>query len=96
MNNIPPLAAASQLVSPTSSRSGTGKPPVAVEPDADQLDISETGRLLSGMDGDSGSRAERIALIRQAIADGTYETPEKIDVTVGRLMDVLQSMNVTA
>ena len=34
-------------------------------------------------------RLDRVNSIRAAIADGTYETPEKLDVAIDRLLDRL-------
>lgn len=34
-------------------------------------------------------RADRVAQIRAAIEAGTYETPDKIEIAVGRLLDEL-------
>lgn len=35
-------------------------------------------------------RTKKVAAIRKALADGTYETPEKVDLTVHRLLRVLR------
>jgi anti-sigma28 factor (negative regulator of flagellin synthesis) len=58
----------------------------------DHVEISELARLLSSLDPDSQAlfRAEKVANIRDAIASGTYETEDKLDYVVSRLMDVLQ------
>jgi anti-sigma28 factor (negative regulator of flagellin synthesis) len=37
-----------------------------------------------------GVSPKRIARVRQQIADGTYETPAKIDKTVDRVLQVLE------
>ena len=61
---------------------------------ADQLDLSAEAQAL----GDSGSigrtqapaagiRSDRVNAIRQAIADGTYETPEKMSAALDRMLD---------
>lgn len=58
----------------------------------DHVEISELAQLLSSLDPDSQTlfRAEKVASIRESIANGTYETQDKIDYVVGRLMQVLQ------
>jgi anti-sigma28 factor (negative regulator of flagellin synthesis) len=58
----------------------------------DHVEISELAQLLSSLDPDNQAlfRAEKVANIREAIANGTYETTDKIDYVVSRLMDVLQ------
>lgn len=55
----------------------------------DQIEISSEARMLSGMDGVSSSRAERIETIRQQIATGEYETADKLELAVDRLLDEL-------
>ena len=35
-------------------------------------------------------RAQRIAQIQQQIADGTYDTPEKMDAAIDRMMERLK------
>ncbi len=40
-------------------------------------------------DATSDIRFDRVAAIRAAIADGSYETPEKLDIALDRLLDRL-------
>ncbi|MBI4578533.1 MAG: flagellar biosynthesis anti-sigma factor FlgM [Planctomycetes bacterium] len=96
MNDIPPIQSAGQLATSAPQRVSPAKPVVFSEPGGDELDISETGRLLSSLGPDSGIRAEKVAEIRRAIAEGTYETDERLEVTVDRLLNVLRSTNVPA
>ncbi len=96
MNDIPPIPSTGQVASLSGQRPPPAKQGVAEEQPQDSLEISETGRILSELGSDSNIRASRVAEIRQAIADGTYETSDKIDVTVNRLMDVLRGMSVSA
>jgi negative regulator of flagellin synthesis FlgM len=58
-----------------------------VEPD--QVDISEAARLASGVHELPPVREDLIARVRAAIAEGTYETPERLDVALDRLLDEL-------
>jgi negative regulator of flagellin synthesis FlgM len=53
----------------------------------DQLEISAAGALQSQLSDIPDIRADRVASIRQAIADGSYETPDKIDLALERLLD---------
>jgi anti-sigma28 factor (negative regulator of flagellin synthesis) len=59
----------------------------------DQLDLSSaiTGvNRLGGTSQIAGSgeiRIDRVAEIRRQIADGSYETPEKLDAALERLLD---------
>ena len=50
----------------------------------DQLDISAEAQMIS-QNGDI--RADRVADLRSQIATGQYETPEKIDAAVDRMLD---------
>jgi anti-sigma28 factor (negative regulator of flagellin synthesis) len=84
-----------------SARLTPGVPPVrparvqtaAPDPEpADRVEISDLARLLSSLDPEeqTRSRAQRVADLREAIASGAYQTDDKIDYVVSRLMDVLR------
>ncbi len=53
----------------------------------DELEISSAGRMLDEMTNNSEMRAERLAQIKAAIDDGTYETDEKLDAALSRLLN---------
>ena len=53
----------------------------------DEVDISSAGKLLDNLSRTSNLREERLTQIKAAIADGTYDTPEKLDLALGRLLD---------
>jgi negative regulator of flagellin synthesis FlgM len=53
----------------------------------DELQISEAARLAEQSQSSQEVRAERVETIRAQIAQGTYETPEKLDVAVARLLN---------
>ncbi|MBN00804.1 MAG: flagellar biosynthesis protein FlgM [Planctomycetaceae bacterium] len=53
----------------------------------DQVDISAEADLVSQVNNIADVRADRIAEIRAEIEAGTYETDEKLDVAVGKLLD---------
>ena len=59
----------------------------------DQLELSVEAQQLmasqdsSGADGDI--RTEKVAAIREAISNGTYETPEKLSTALDKLLDSL-------
>lgn len=59
----------------------------------DQVELSETARRagVAGAVGDMSVRTELVERVRREIAEGTYETDEKLDVTVERLLRVLDS-----
>jgi anti-sigma28 factor (negative regulator of flagellin synthesis) len=64
----------------------------------DQLDLSAEALQMSSV-GEASSlentqetdaiRTEKVAAIRRAIADGTYETPERLSGALDRLLDQL-------
>ncbi len=54
---------------------------------ADQLDISPQADFLSRVRDVPDIRADRVAQIREAIAAGQYETADKLDVALDRLLD---------
>ena len=56
---------------------------------SDQLDISREADLVSRAREIPDIRAEQVASIRARIEAGTYETQEKLEVAVGRLLDEL-------
>ncbi len=53
----------------------------------DQLDISAAGQLADMMSSIPDIRQDRVSSIRAAIADGTYETSQKLSVALDRLLD---------
>ena len=66
--------------SPSPSQSGNVQ-------EVDQLDISETAQALSKIRDVPDIRHERVAQIRTQIAEGTYETADKLEAAVERLLD---------
>lgn len=59
--------------------------------DSDQVDFSSTARAFAQLNDASGVRQELVARIRDEIAAGTYETPEKLDAAVEGLAQDLSS-----
>jgi anti-sigma28 factor (negative regulator of flagellin synthesis) len=53
--------------------------------EVDFLDISPAGELVS-QSLDAAARTDRIAQIRAAIQEGTYETDEKLSMAVDRML----------
>lgn len=78
--NAPHRTAASQPSEQTSYTAG-----------ADQLDISREADMMSRIRDLPDIRADRVAEIRAAIEAGTYETPDKMEIAVGRLLDEIVS-----
>lgn len=56
---------------------------------ADQLDISAEASFVGQVHEMPEMRFERVAEIRQQIEAGTYDTEEKLNIAVGRLLDEL-------
>lgn len=52
----------------------------------DEVQISSEARKLDELSRAQASRQERIEQIRQEIADGTYDTPEKMDAALDRFL----------
>lgn len=73
--NAPHRAAAPQPASSAGATTG-----------ADQLDISSEANFVSQARDLPDIRADRVAEIRQAIADGVYETNDKLDLALERLL----------
>lgn len=55
----------------------------------DELEISSTNSAATEVDLQAEFRAQRIAQIQQEIAAGTYETSDKLETAVDRLMESL-------
>lgn len=53
----------------------------------DQIDISPEAELVSRVGDLPDIRADKVAEIRAQIEAGIYETDEKMDVALGRLLD---------
>lgn len=55
----------------------------------DTVEISTAGKLAAKIHDDSIIRMDLVQRVKAEIAAGTYETPERIDATVDRLMEEL-------
>ena len=53
----------------------------------DEVQISSAARQMDELSRTSGVRQERIEQIRQEIADGSYDTPEKLDAALDKFLD---------
>jgi negative regulator of flagellin synthesis FlgM len=56
-------------------------------PIQDEVQISDAARLVEQAQQAPDIRQDRVQAIRAQIAAGTYETPEKLDIAVSRLLD---------
>jgi anti-sigma28 factor (negative regulator of flagellin synthesis) len=65
--------------------------PASPEAPADQVEISQLGRMLDDAARSAGVREQRLAQIKAAIEAGSYETPEKLQVALDRLLAQIDS-----
>jgi negative regulator of flagellin synthesis FlgM len=80
------------LGGPHFARANQATPATATQP-VDQLDISaaaqEAASVAEGTAPAGDIRADLVARLRGEIAAGTYETTEKLDAAITRLLDTL-------
>lgn len=78
---------AQSVAGPHSTRAAQA--PAAPEPAAidDRLDISEAGQIAARLADVPDIRADRVAELRSAILNGTYETEQKLSTAIDRLLD---------
>jgi negative regulator of flagellin synthesis FlgM len=83
----------SQLHGPQAISSPHGARPAqpAVRPEAaqiaDEVNISDAARLVEQVQQMPEIREDRVEAVRRQIAEGTYETSDKLNVAVERLLD---------
>lgn len=68
---------------PGRTRTDTSQPTTSTR---DRVEISELASLLSRLAELPEARAKKIVAVRNAIADGSYETAEKLEVATDRLL----------
>ena len=56
----------------------------------DEVEISAVGKMLDDASRTPGIREQRLAEIKAAIEAGTYETPEKIELALNRMVEQLK------
>ena len=78
-----------QQIRPTQSIEQTKATEDAQLHTADQVEISAEADMISRVHELPEIRTDRVAEIRAQIEAGTYETEEKLDLAVGRLLDEL-------
>ena len=96
MSDIPPIKGPAKPPGTTPQRkthggekAGGGPGPKAAA--ADRVEISEMGQLLSTLELGGDIRVDKVTAIREAIANGTYETEAKLEYALDRLLDDLRS-----
>ena len=70
----------------SSSRASESKPSKSSGP-TDQVEISAAGEAAAQAAESGEIRSDLVARVRQEIAAGTYETPEKLDAALDRFLD---------
>ena len=85
-------------IKPTQS---TSTPPVQKSAEtkpiatSDELEISSTGKMLEHLNQSPEIRAERLARIKAAIEAGQYETPEKLEIALKKMIAEIKSESET-
>lgn len=95
-----PGASPIRPISPTSpSRpAGDANPAAESQPlsPRDEVEISSAGDMLERLNQSSEIRAERLAQIRAAIEAGEYETPEKLEAALQKMLDEIEPRGETS
>lgn len=63
--------------------------PSGIEMPSDLLDLSPEALSVASQQPSESFRADRVAELRQAIADGNYDTDEKLSEALSRMLDRL-------
>jgi len=90
MNNIYGINGAGgphPLRAQTAAKSGRSEPKAAVGEKADQVEISDVARLMHKIAQLPEIRTEKVLPVKQALAEGRYESEEKLSVAVDELLD---------
>ncbi len=72
----------------SNQRSNGAKPASSATGPTDQVDISPAGEA-AAQAAEGTVRADLVARVRSEIANGTYETPEKLDAALDGLLNEL-------
>src|SRR5690349_10428314 len=72
----------------TTSRPAEAAPAGPTSP-KDEVEISAVSKMLDDASRTPGVREQRLAQIKAAIEAGTYETPEKLEIALDRMLDQL-------
>jgi negative regulator of flagellin synthesis FlgM len=78
---------AQPLSAPHTSRVSPTSASDSASPIQDELNISDAAKAVDQVGQVPDMRMDRVQQLRTQIAQGTYETPDKLDVAVGRLLD---------
>ena len=81
------LHGAQSINAPHANRAAANPPRPATAASGDKLEISEAARLALSTTDAPDIRQDRVNQIRQAIADGTYETEERLSAALDGFLD---------
>ena len=82
IQNSFPIKPAQSTSTPPVQKSAETKP-IAT---SDELEISSTGKMLEHLNQSPEVRAERLAQIKAAIDAGEYETPDKLEIALKKMI----------
>lgn len=66
---------------------GTEKARQTIEPRSDRVELSRLAQLLDQLRHLPDVRQDLVDRVRAAIAEGTYETPQKLELAISRLLE---------
>ena len=91
MNDIAPIGRPNYTAMGSTTRRGATatSPANGTQRGGDEVQFSDSARLLSKLRELPDVRQEKIDQVRQAIDDGTYDTEEKVDAFLDPLMEDL-------
>lgn len=72
---------------PNSAGLSRPEPSGSSQPIQDELQLSDAAQFLDQVEDVPEIRMDKVASVRAQIEAGTYETPEKLDVAIDRLLD---------
>jgi negative regulator of flagellin synthesis FlgM len=75
------------ISAPHSARMSQSAAPADAAPIQDELNLSDTAQMIDQVRQAPDIRQDRVTALRSQIANGTYETHDKLDVAVNRLLD---------
>ncbi len=89
MPDIAPIGPSTGSQVAFSRSSHVSQPASAPRPVSDRIDLSEHARHLERLRNLPDVRAQKVENIRQSIERGTYDTPERMQAALRRLLDEL-------
>jgi len=95
VNGPAQLHAAQSISAPHTTRGARSTSSLGSVNSQDEVNISDAAQQIdqtqsaSSTSASGGIRQDRVASLRAQIASGTYETPDKLDAAVSRLLDAI-------